>query len=465
MKRIASLLAIALVISLVLVGCGPKITGPAFYEGKTMTLIVSTNPGGGYDTWGRLVAQYMQKYLPGSTIIVENKPGAGHIIGCNAIYSSAPDGLTFGTFNRALPLAQISGLEGVSFDLAKMSWLGSPCTEPYSLIVSTKPGWKTLDDMIKAEKVIMGSAGVGSEAHVTALLFIEMMGLKNWKVVPGYSGGEGELAMMRGEIHAQFASFSSLERFVKDGNGIPVMFNTLEPMAGYESVPLLPNVVKDKKYEPVVGLLMAIGNIGRPFAGPPNIPADRLKILREAFDKACADPEFITKGVQIGRPVELVNGETAQSMVAGLLQLSPDVVSIIKAAYTPAPTPTPTPGAGKVYAIGRISIEDTVIELRMGADSYWGYAASASIKDSWTMTVKEGDTIKTDRLASSSSRSTKAHAFTIKGLNIDVPLNVGDKIEPYEIKIPAGSAGTTYEITSSKDPGLFEGKYKIVVEK
>jgi len=462
MKRIVSLLVIVLVISTVLVGCAPK-PGAAFYEGRTMTLIVATNPGGGYDTWGRLVAQYMQKYLPGSTIIVENKPGAGHVIGCNAIYSSAPDGLTFGTFNRALPLAQVTGLEGVNFDLAKMSWIGSPCTEPYCVVISTKTPWKSLDDVLKAEKVILSSSGAGSEAHVNAVLFIEMMGLKNWKVVPGYSGGEDDLAMMRGEIHGRFASWSSVMQFCKDGNGIPVMFNTLKPIAGYENVPLLGDVVKDKKYEPLVGLLMALGNIGRPFAGPPGIPKERLQILRQAFEKALADPEFITKAEKIGRPVELVNGEACQSMISGLLGLSPDIVSIIKAAYVVAPTPTP--GAGQTYEIDRISIEDTVIELRMGANSYWGYSAYATgIKDSWTMTVKEGDTIKVSRLASSSSRSTKAHAFTVKGLNIDVTLNPGDKKEPYELSFKAGSAGT-YEVTSSADPGLFEGKYKIIVEK
>ena len=98
----------------------PLFTGHAaakpFYEGKTITLIVTTKPGGGYDFYGRLMAKFMQKYLPGSTIIVKNIPGAGHIIGCNAIYHAKPNGLTFGTFNRALALAQVAGLKGIKFD-------------------------------------------------------------------------------------------------------------------------------------------------------------------------------------------------------------------------------------------------------------------------------------------------------------------------------------------------------------
>src|SRR5680860_652054 len=110
-------------------------TEKPFYEGKTIKLIVSTKPGGGYDTYGRMVAKFMEEQLPGSTIVVKNVPGAGHIIGCNEIYMSEPDGLTFGTFNRGLPLAQIAGLEGIEFDLSEMSWLGSPASEHYSCLL------------------------------------------------------------------------------------------------------------------------------------------------------------------------------------------------------------------------------------------------------------------------------------------------------------------------------------------
>ena len=107
-----------------------------FYEGKTMTLIVATKPGGGYDFYARLASKFMEKYLPGSTIIVKNVPGAGHIIGCNTTYSAKPNGLTFGTFNRALPLAQVAGLKGIKFDLSKMTWLGSAAADLYSLVTT-----------------------------------------------------------------------------------------------------------------------------------------------------------------------------------------------------------------------------------------------------------------------------------------------------------------------------------------
>ena len=105
-------------------------TGADFYKGKTVTYIVATSPGGGYDLYGRLVAEFMQKYLPGSTFVVKNLPGAGHLVGTNTIYASKPDGLTIGTFNTGLIYNQLIGLDGVKFDLNKMSWIGKAASDP-----------------------------------------------------------------------------------------------------------------------------------------------------------------------------------------------------------------------------------------------------------------------------------------------------------------------------------------------
>ena len=119
-------------------------TGAEFFKGKTVTYIVATAPGGGYDTYGRLVAEYMQRNLPGSTFIVKNMPGAGHIIGTNAIYASKPDGLTIGTFNTGLIYNQIINETAVKFDLTKMSWIGKALSlihisEPRDGLLSRMP--------------------------------------------------------------------------------------------------------------------------------------------------------------------------------------------------------------------------------------------------------------------------------------------------------------------------------------
>src|SRR4029453_8101656 len=117
-------------------GAAQAQTGADFFKGKTVTYIVSTGPGGGYDLYGRLVAEYMQKYLPGSTFVVKNVPGAGHMIGANTIYASKPDGLTIGTFVTGLIYNQLIKADGVRFDLTKMSWIGKAASEPRIIVIA-----------------------------------------------------------------------------------------------------------------------------------------------------------------------------------------------------------------------------------------------------------------------------------------------------------------------------------------
>ncbi len=124
-----------------------------FYKGKVITYIVATKPGGGYDVYGRLIGKYMQKHIPGSTVIVKNVPGAGHIIGANETYLAKPNGLTIGTFNTGLIFSQIVGMEGIRFDLAKYSWIGKASSEHRVLIVSIKSPFKTIKDIIESPQL------------------------------------------------------------------------------------------------------------------------------------------------------------------------------------------------------------------------------------------------------------------------------------------------------------------------
>jgi len=318
------------VLVLILSASAPGHAKP-FYDGKTIQIVVATKPGGNYDFYARLVAHGMQKYLPGSTVIVKNVPGAGHIIGANEIYASRPNGLKFGTFNRALALSQLANLKGVRFDLTKMSWLGSTASDIYCLV--TVPKFKTLDDVMKADLVRLASAGLGSQSHISAALFAEMKGLNNLRNVTGYGGGEAELAMMRGEVDGQFASWSSMAPFVAAGHGQPVLFIGKKQPQGFENVPLLQDVVKDKKYQSVIDLLLALNVLARPYAGPPAIPADRLQILEEAFAKTCADPEILQMAKKRGIEIDFTDGKEALRLIKSMLNQEPKVIKLLKEAY------------------------------------------------------------------------------------------------------------------------------------
>jgi tripartite-type tricarboxylate transporter receptor subunit TctC len=145
----------------------PAWAAPAdMFRGKTITYIVATTPGGGYDTYGRLIALYLQKYLPGSRIVVKNVPGAGNIIGANTIYAARPDGLTIGMFNTGLIYDQLVKRNGVMFDLTKMSWLGKAAEETRVLLISKKAGFKSFDEMRKARGPIkFAASGVGAASY------------------------------------------------------------------------------------------------------------------------------------------------------------------------------------------------------------------------------------------------------------------------------------------------------------
>lgn len=302
-----------------------------FYEGKTITLIVSTKPGGGYDFYARLVGKFMQKYMPGSTIIIKNVPGAGHVIGCNAVYVAKPDGLTFGTFNRALGLSQAVGMKGIKFDWAKMSWIGTPNSELFAFIVANK--FKNLDDVMKAEKFRLTSEGIGAINYLAPQLFAYMTGLDNFQIATGYGGSEFQLAIMRGEADGAFGSWGSWQQFVTEGNGHPVLFMGKTKPEGYENVPMIEDVIKEEKHQPIVNLLIGINALGRPFAGPPGIPDDRLETLREAFNKACSDPELLELAKKARRSMDPSDGEQAAIYAKNILNVPPDVLVQLKKGF------------------------------------------------------------------------------------------------------------------------------------
>src|SRR5688572_24142943 len=166
-RMLAAALGVGLVCAAASAWAAPAPADANYFKGKTVTYIVATGAGGGYDTYGRLIARFMGKYLPGSRILVRNVPGAGHIIGANTIYTARPDGLTFGMFNTGLIYNQLMGLPGIKFDLTKFSWIGKASDEIRVMVVSTKSGYKSIDDVMKVRTPIkFAAAGVGSAAYL-----------------------------------------------------------------------------------------------------------------------------------------------------------------------------------------------------------------------------------------------------------------------------------------------------------
>ena len=300
-------------------------SGKDFFKGKTVTYIVSTAAGGGYDFYGRLVADAMQKHLPGSTFVVRNMPGAGHIIGTNAIYASRADGLTLGTFNTGLIYNQLVGLDGIRFDLTKMSWIGKAASDPRVFVISQSSPIKTFEDLRKSPQVNFAASGIGSASYVETKMLADALNLPI-KIINGYNGTEDMMAMRRNEIVGIIGSRSSFDDFKQNGYG-----RYIAQIGGDDKdVPQLMSMITDPDGKALVALIQSQGDIARVTAGPPNIPADRLAALVAAYKGAMEDKDLQARAEKGGRPVEPAYGEDVAKMVKAALIQPPKTISLLK---------------------------------------------------------------------------------------------------------------------------------------
>ena len=328
MKKLGSIMLSALWVGMVLTGT--SMAAKPFYQGKILTIICSTSPGGGYDYYARMVGRGMKKYLPGvKNIIVKNVPGAGHIIGTNELYRARANGLVFGIYNSGLYSAQPAGIKGIKFDLTRMSYLGSAAYEPNCVVFGAKAPYQSIAEAQKGNKdIILASGGKGSISYIRTLLIRDIFDLKNLKIALGYSGGETLMAIMRGEIHGVCHAWSSAIGLYESGDAVPVLFIEHRPQ-GFLNVPVLSEAAKGPK----VDYLIDIGMYSRVFAGPPGIPADRLKILRGAFKKTLEDPEIVKSAEKSDRPITYASGEEVEKWARKMINQPPEIIALLKDAY------------------------------------------------------------------------------------------------------------------------------------
>lgn len=301
----------------------------AFFRGRTVTYIVATAAGGGYDVYGRLIARYMEQYLPGSRFVVRNVPGAGQIIGANTIYVSAPDGLTFGIFNPGLVYAQILEQEGIRFDLGAMSWIGKMAEEGRSLAIANNSGFENVQDLHSSnEPIVLSAAGVGSASFIETRIMARVMDL-DIQLITGFDGGETQLSMLRGELDGTLGAASSNLEFVERGDG-----RFLVSIAGARSaVPGVPQVrefVTDPENLPLLNLVENLAELGRLTAGPPGIPPARLRALRDAFNAAIRSPDLLADAARLNIPITPGTGEEVQEKVRIILDQPPEVVELLR---------------------------------------------------------------------------------------------------------------------------------------
>lgn len=301
-----------------------------FFKGKTITYIVATKPGGGYDGYARLIFRYLQKYIPGSTVIVKNIPGAGHIVGANETYMAKPDGLTIGTFNTGLVYAQFVGLQGIRFDLAKYRYVGKANSEHRVLLVSIKSPYKTIKDIIESKEVIkMASSGVGTAAHNETIIVNTALGA-NMKPIPGYSGREGEMGMLRGEITGTIGSYTGLSAFIKAKECRILLQIANKKHKDMPDVPLAKDLKLSDQGRSLMAIVAGNGDLGRLTAAPPNTPPERLEVLREAYKKALNDPAIFQDAKNMMLELDPAYGDEVEELMRGVMNQPEENKTLLK---------------------------------------------------------------------------------------------------------------------------------------
>jgi tripartite-type tricarboxylate transporter receptor subunit TctC len=289
-------------------------------------MLVGFTPGGGYDRMTRLLAKYINRYIPGKpNTIVENMGGASSIIAANYLYNIAkPNGLTIGTFNRAIPFAPVVKLESIKFDITKYAWIGSTAVEATVFCVRTDLPYKTAQDLLRSKEVIaMASSGTGASDYQFSTLIKEFLGV-NVKMIIYPGSAESMLAVERKEADGRSGSFTSMKPFIERGLVRPLIRGRV-PDEGIEHLPVNEDLTNDKKGKAIFAMYSAADLIGRPYVAPPGTPADLLKILRTALAKVCKDPEMLAEAKKLMIDIKYVPAEEILKVIYSVLDQPEDI--------------------------------------------------------------------------------------------------------------------------------------------
>jgi tripartite-type tricarboxylate transporter receptor subunit TctC len=315
-----------------------------FYKGKTITVIAGTTPGALYDQWSRLLAAHLSKHIPGKPdMIVQNMPGAGHMIAANYLYNrSKPDGLTIiGSIVPSLYFDQLIGRKEAQYDWGKFVWIGSPVQGESQMYMRADTPYKSIEDVRNAkEPPRCGAQGTSDSAYYLPKLFEELIGTK-FNLVQGYPGGpEIDLAVERGEIFCRaftieaFLSREPYHTWRKKGFVRNIIQTGKKRDAKLPDTPtvweLMDRYKTPEASRRLASVMLASGALGRPMIGPPGTPTDRVKMLREAFNKTMEDKEFLADLEKRKFDLDPSSGEELDKIVKDALSQPAEIIGRMK---------------------------------------------------------------------------------------------------------------------------------------
>lgn len=292
-----------------------------FYRDNRVRLIVGSAPGGGNDSYARLLMPHLAKAL-GGEVVIENEPGAGGLLAMNQVYAAEPDGLTIMIANAGTAsISQLLGLEGVRFDVRRMIWLAGIEGEVPVIFWGAQSPYRTLADAQAATTPVKWSAtGRTAPQGVWTALLTHALGIPSNLVVGYKSSSESALAAMRGEVDGIILTSSSAKANAKDDLLKPVaaLARTRSPM--FPEVPTLFELVElppDKVWW--IDYCIRYAEVGRALVAPPGVPADRAQYLAEACRRVVSDQGVLDEAERAGRPLSYRPPDEVKRLALGLV--------------------------------------------------------------------------------------------------------------------------------------------------
>jgi tripartite-type tricarboxylate transporter receptor subunit TctC len=280
-----------------LAGIGGATAQAPTLAGKNVTMVIGSGTGGSNDLWGRAVARHIGKHLPGNpTVVPQNMPGAGGLTAANHIYAGSKDGTVLGIIVSSIPLGPLTGAPGARFDPLKLTWVGTPTTQTYVCLAMASAQVKTFEDLL-ANELIVGTSGVGSGPYIYPKALNGLLGTK-FKLVSGFPFASNVfLALERGEVDGVCLPLESVVTLRPDwipGKKVNVLLQGgPRPNPELKGVPFVVDLARTPEEKQAIEFLFAGNNLGRPFIAPPDMPAERVKMLRDAFNATMKDPQFL----------------------------------------------------------------------------------------------------------------------------------------------------------------------------
>ena len=317
--------------------CAALAEAQVSFAGKQVRILIGYSPTGfGYDTYGRLLARHLGKYLPGNpTIVPQNRPGAGSLNLANYIFNAAAkDGTEIALVGRGVAMEPLLGgaASQAKFDSTKFAWIGSMNNEVSGFFVRQPGPVGTLKEAMAGKPMQVGSTGIGGDQHAFGAALNALLGTK-LKLISGYPGTqEIMLAVERGELdgivgYSWGVAKSGNKKQLDDGSLKVILQLALDKHKELPDVPLVFDFVKKPEDRQVLEMIFSRQSMGRPVVAPPGVDPRVTDVLRRAFADVMRDPQFIAEGTKIGLELEFVSGDEVQSMVERLYNSPANVIS------------------------------------------------------------------------------------------------------------------------------------------